>query len=113
MDEGVTCKTRNFYALLGVPSSASTEEIRTAYRKRAIELHPDKNPDDRLATVRMQDLVKVKAALDDREAYDTWLVWCASSGFPLVPIEYQVSIYRLASQAEMETNGWATTINQA
>ena len=47
------------YARLGVRPSASADEIRTAYRRRARETHPDRNPDDPRATERFQ---KVKAA---------------------------------------------------
>ncbi|UYV73511.1 hypothetical protein LAZ67_10003885 [Cordylochernes scorpioides] len=34
-----------FYAILGVKHSASIEDINKAYKKKALELHPDKNPD--------------------------------------------------------------------
>ena len=49
----------DYYARLGVRPSASSEEIRTAYRQKARETHPDRNPDDPRAAERFQ---KVKAA---------------------------------------------------
>ena len=37
--------TETFYNLLGVDKQCSTEEIKKAFRKKAIEMHPDKGGD--------------------------------------------------------------------
>ena len=61
------------YARLGVQPSASAEEIRTAYRKKARETHPDHNPDDPEAAERFQAVRAAYQVLRDpdrRAAYD-------------------------------------------
>ncbi|CAK9795825.1 DnaJ homolog shv [Anthophora quadrimaculata] len=69
----LTMAGRDFYAILGVPTTASQHAIKKAYRKLAKELHPDKNKDDSNASQKFQDLSAAYEVLSDnekREMYD-------------------------------------------
>ncbi|MGH3856613.1 MAG: molecular chaperone DnaJ [Pseudonocardiaceae bacterium] len=64
---------KDFYAELGVSSTASAEEIKRAYRKLARELHPDANPGDAKAEARFKSMSEAYGVLSDsdkRKQYD-------------------------------------------
>ncbi|HLZ68923.1 MAG TPA: J domain-containing protein [Dehalococcoidia bacterium] len=70
----------NLYAILGVETSASAEEIRAAYRSLAQRFHPDHNPHDLAAAQRMQEINEAFAVLnapERRRAYDATLAAAA------------------------------------
>ncbi|CAH1788009.1 unnamed protein product [Owenia fusiformis] len=56
---------RDFYQILGVPRSATKNQIKKAYRKLAKEMHPDKNKGDEEAEERFQDLGAAYEVLSD------------------------------------------------
>ncbi|KAJ3311728.1 hypothetical protein HDU93_005096, partial [Gonapodya sp. JEL0774] len=64
---------RDFYEILGVPKTASQEDIKRAYRKRALELHPDKNIGNEDAASLFKELANAYEVLKDpqrRAQYD-------------------------------------------
>ena len=60
-------KEREFYDLLGIQPTATTSEIKKAYRQRAIVLHPDKNPNDPNASENFQQLGNAYQVLSNPE----------------------------------------------
>ena len=66
-------KDTTFYELLGVNYDASTDQIKKAYYKKALKLHPDKNPDDPKAKEMFQKASEAYQVLADenlRAKYD-------------------------------------------
>lgn len=66
---------QDFYDLLGVARGAGADEIKKAYRKLAVKLHPDKNPGDHTAEEKFKELGEAYEALSDadkRAAYDRY-----------------------------------------
>jgi molecular chaperone DnaJ len=64
---------RDYYEVLGVPRDASEAEIKKAYKKLAVQLHPDKNPDDPTAEERFKEASEAFEVLRDaqkRQVYD-------------------------------------------
>uniref|UniRef100_A0A3P8U7D3 DnaJ homolog subfamily B member 11 n=1 Tax=Amphiprion percula TaxID=161767 RepID=A0A3P8U7D3_AMPPE len=70
----LSCR-RDFYKILGVTKSASIRDIKKAYRKLALQLHPDRNQDDPKAQDKFADLGAAYEVLSDeekRKQYDAY-----------------------------------------
>src|SRR5580658_6809585 len=64
---------RDFYETLGVGKSASADELKQAYRKLAMQYHPDRNAGDNTAEQKFKDISEAYDILKDdqkRAAYD-------------------------------------------
>ncbi|HEY0759753.1 MAG TPA: molecular chaperone DnaJ [Acidisarcina sp.] len=65
----------DFYEVLGITREASDQEIKTAYRKLAMQHHPDRNPDDPAAEEKFKEASEAYQVLSDaqkRAAYDRY-----------------------------------------
>ncbi len=58
---------KDYYKILGIPKSASSDEIKKAYRKLAMKYHPDRNKDDKDAEAKFKDISEAYAVLSDKE----------------------------------------------
>lgn len=64
---------KDYYKILGVDRKASVDDIRKAYRKLAMQHHPDKNPGDRKAEEKFKEIneaYQVLSDVDKRARYD-------------------------------------------
>ena len=66
---------QDYYATLGVARDAGGEDLKKAYRKLAMQYHPDRNPGDKQAEARFKDINEAYDVLKDdqkRAAYDRY-----------------------------------------
>ena len=63
----IMASKRDYYEVLGVPKSASDDEIKKAYRKLAVKYHPDKNPGDKEAEAKFKEINEAHDVLSDKQ----------------------------------------------
>src|SRR5437588_10815270 len=66
---------RDYYEVLGVGRNASEQELKSAYRKLAMQYHPDRNPGDSVAEEKFKEASEAYGVLADsgkRQRYDTF-----------------------------------------
>src|ERR1700755_546952 len=75
---------KDYYTVIGVPASATQDEIKKAYRKLAAKHHPDKNQNDPKAAERFKEISEAYTVLGDaekRKQYDQMRQLGAFGGF--------------------------------
>jgi molecular chaperone DnaJ len=66
---------RDYYEVLGVERGSGEQELKTAYRKLAMQFHPDRNPGDHAAEEKFKEAAEAYSVLSDpqkRAAYDAY-----------------------------------------
>ncbi len=66
---------RDYYEVLGINKSATSDQIKSAYRKLAVKYHPDKNPDDKSAEEKFKEASEAYHVLSNSErkqSYDNF-----------------------------------------
>lgn len=75
---------RDYYEVLSVPKAATTDDIKKAYRKLALQFHPDRNPGNKQAEEKFKEISEAYEVLSDtekRQAYDQFGHAGAQAGF--------------------------------
>jgi curved DNA-binding protein len=65
----------DYYKILGIPKTATEKDIKKAYRKLARKLHPDLNPDDKVAERKFKEINEANEVLsnpENRKKYDKY-----------------------------------------
>ncbi|MDR2611276.1 MAG: molecular chaperone DnaJ [Clostridiales Family XIII bacterium] len=63
---------RDYYEILGLKKGATEDEIKKAFRKKAMEYHPDKNPGDKSAEEKFKEVNEAYGILSDKEKKDLY-----------------------------------------
>ena len=58
---------KDYYQILGISRNASPQDVRKAYRKLAMQYHPDRNPGDKQAEERFKEINEAYQVLSDSQ----------------------------------------------
>ena len=93
---------RDYYEVLGVSRDTSQADIKKAYRKAAVQYHPDKNPDDPKAEEKFKELGQAYEVIGDEEKRAAYDIRCEVgrrliTGNPVSREEHEASVSRIRS----------------
>ena len=63
---------RDYYEVLGIKKGATEDEIKSAFRKKAMEFHPDRNPGDKSAEEKFKEVNEAYGVLSDPKQKDKY-----------------------------------------
>src|SRR2546425_9993154 len=90
-----TTTKKDYYEILGVKKSASTEDIRKAFRKLARKYHPDVNPGDKTAEEKFKALSEANDVLSDPKKRK---ITTNSGSTPTILIRRRLRLMRVEAQ---------------
>ena len=74
--------SKDYYSILGVDKNASEEQIKKAYRKKAMQFHPDKNPGDASAEAKFKEAAEAYDVLSDANKKSNYDRFGSAEGNP-------------------------------
>lgn len=72
---------KDYYKILGVSKDASEQEIKKAYKKLALETHPDRNPNDPKAEEKFKEISEAYSVLSDKDKRQRYDMGGMSDGY--------------------------------